>query len=105
MRAKRQRGPRWTMLHLIMLLGMGGLILAHDLHLSPAEHKLTLYLIVAAAYGLLGLWVRSNKRALYRQEAERYRQQRRDPTVYGTLEFPTRTQDHFRRTVSIHHHD
>ena len=102
MRTQRNRKPRWTMLNLIVLGAVGGLVLEHNLHLTPTGHKIILLLIIAAIYGLMGLWVKSNATALEDLDAEEYRKRGRDPAVYGTSQFPTRTQAHFQETVSFY---
>jgi hypothetical protein len=102
MRAQRNRKPRWIMLNLIVLGAVGGLVLEHNLHLTPTGHKIILLLIIAAIYGLMGLWVKSNATALEDLDAEEYRTQSRNPAVYGTPEFPTRAQLHYRETVSFY---
>jgi hypothetical protein len=102
MRSKRNRRPRWTMLNLIVLVAGGGLALEHSLHLTPSGHKIILFLIIAVVYGLMGLWVKSNATALKDLDAEEYRTQSHNPAVYGTPEFPTRAQLHYRETVSFY---
>jgi hypothetical protein len=102
MRSKRDRRPRWNMLNLIVLAAVGGLALEHSLHLTPTGHKITLFLIIAVIYGLMGLWVKSNATALENLDAEEYRRQSRDPSIYGTPAFPTRTQSHFQETASFY---
>jgi hypothetical protein len=102
MRAQRNRKPRWIMLNLIVLGAMGALVLEHSLRLTPTGHKIILLLIIAAIYGLMGLWVKSNATALEDLDAEEYRKRSCDPAVYGTSQFPTRTQAHFQETVSLY---
>jgi hypothetical protein len=102
MRSKRNRRPRWSVLNLIMLATIGGLALEPFLHLTPTGHKITLFLIIAAIYGLMGLWVKSNATAVEDLDAEEYRIQSHNPAVYGTPEFPTRAQLHYRETVSFY---
>jgi len=105
MRSKRNRRPRWSMLNLIVLAALGGLVLEHNLHLTPTGHKIALFLIVVIIYGLIGLWVKSNATALEDLDAEEYRRQSRDPALFGTPAFPTRTQSHFQETVSFYRHE
>jgi hypothetical protein len=105
MRSNRNRRPRWNMLNLILVLAVGGLALEHRLHLTPTGHTIVLILIVVILYGLMGVWVKSNATALEDLDAEEYRKQSRDPAVYGTPEFPTRTQSDFRETVSYYRHE
>lgn len=105
MRSERNRRPRWTLLNLIMMATIGGLVLEHSLHLTPLGHKITLFLIIAVIYGLMALWVKSNAMALEDLGAEEYRKQSRDPSLYGTPMFPTRTQAHFQETVSLYRHE
>jgi hypothetical protein len=102
MRSKRNRRPRWSVLNLIMLATIGGLALEPFLHLTPTGHKIILLLIIAVIYGLMGVWVKSNATALEDLDAEEYRKRSRDPAVYGTSQFPTRTQAHFQETVSLY---
>jgi hypothetical protein len=102
MRAQRNRKPRWIMLNLIMVATIGGLALEHSLHLTPTGHKIILFLIIAAIYGLMGLWVKSNAAALEDLDVEEYRAQSHNPAVYGTPAFPTRAQLHYRETVSFY---
>ena len=104
MRSKRNRRPRWNALHLILLVVIGGLMLTHRLHLTSIDHKIVLLLIVVAAYGLMGFWIKSNTEALQELDDAEYRTQSRDPAVYGTRQFPTRTQAHFRERVSFYRH-
>jgi hypothetical protein len=96
------RRPRWLLLYLIVPLGVGGLVLEHHLHLTQNGHKVVLLLIIVAVYGLMGMWVRSNATALQDLDGEAYRKQRRDPAVYGTPEFPTQAQYHYRETMALH---
>ena len=105
MGSKQNRRPRWNMLNLVLLLAVGGLALEHWLHLSRAGHTIVLILMVVVIYGLMGLWVKSNETALEDLDTEEYREQSRDPAVYGTPEFPTRTQSDFRETVSYYRHE
>lgn len=105
MRPKRNRGPRWNGLDLIMLLAVGGLILEHSLHLTPIGHKVILSVIVVVVYGLMGLWVKANTATLDTLDAEKCRQQSRDPVLYGTQEFPTRVQARFREVMSLNRHE
>jgi hypothetical protein len=102
MRAQRNRKPRWIVLNLIVLGAMGALVLEHNLHLTPTDHKIILLLIIATIYGLMALWVKSNATALEDLDAEEYRKQSRNPAVFGTPQFPTRTQAHFQETVSLY---
>lgn len=104
MYSKRHRKPRWHLLDLILLLAIGCLVLGHGLHLTPMSHKLTLFLIVVVIYGLIGWWIRANSAALEDLEVEKYRAQSRDPSVYGTQAFPTRTQARFREIMSFYRH-
>jgi hypothetical protein len=105
MRSKRNRGPRWNTLNLIILLALGGLVLEHRLHLTPTGHTIVLILIVAILYGLTGLWVTSNAMALEDLDAEEYRQRSSDSAVYGIPEFPTPTQSDFWETWSYYRHE
>ena len=105
MRPKRNRGPRWNRLDLIMLLAVGGLILEHSLHLSPIGHRGILSVIVVVVYGLMGLWVKANTATLDTLDAEKCRQQSRDPATFGTQESPTYTQARFREVMSFNRHD
>jgi hypothetical protein len=105
MRSRKKLKPRWRVLNVITLATIGGLALEHSLHLTPTGHKIILLLIIAVIYGLIGLWVKSNATALEDLDAEEYRKQSRDPAVYGTSQFPTRTQAHFRETMSFYHHE
>jgi hypothetical protein len=102
MRSKRDRRPHWSTLNLILLVAGGGLALEHRLHLTPTGHEITLVLIIAVIYGLMGAWVTSNAAALEDLDAEEYRKQSRNPAIYGTPEFPTSAQSHFRETVSLY---
>ena len=102
MRSRRNRGTRWKTLNLILVVAVGLLILQHHLHLTPTGHKITLSLIVVVIYGSLGLWVKANAAALQALESEKYRKQSRDPAVYGTPEFPTRTQSHYQDVMSFY---
>lgn len=102
MRSKRNRTPRWQTLDLILLATAGGLILEHHLDLTPTGHKLALILFIAFVYGWMGLWVKSNATALESMDAEEYRKKGRNPALYGTPAFPTRTQFHFQKTVAFY---
>jgi hypothetical protein len=104
MRSGHNRKPHWNTLGLIVLLAIGGLIVGHGLHLTPMDHKITMLLIIAVTYGLIGLWLKANAAALEELDAEECRNRSHDPAVYGTREFPTRTQAHFQQTVSLYHH-
>ncbi len=88
-----------------MLLAVGGLILEHSLHLTPIGHKVILSVIVVVVYGLMGLWVKANTATLDTLDAEKCRQQSRDPVLYGTQEFPTRVQARFREVMSLNRHE
>jgi hypothetical protein len=105
MRPKRNRGPRWNRLDLIMLLAVGGLILEHGLHLTPTGHKLVLCVIVGVVYGLMGKWVSANAAALQDLDTEKCREQSRDRAIYGTQESPTRVQARFREVMSFYRHE
>jgi hypothetical protein len=105
MRLKRDRKPRWKILNLIVLLVLGSLILETSLHLTPLGHKITLFLLVIAVYGLIGGWVKANTAALEDLDAEKYQEQSRDPALYGTRGFPTRTQARFRQALSLYRHE
>jgi hypothetical protein len=105
MGSRRNREPHWNMLYLVLPLAVGGLALEHRLHLTPTGHTIVLILIVVVIYALMGLWVKSNAIALEDLDAEEYRRQSRDPAVYGTPEYPTRTQSDFRETVSYYRHE
>jgi hypothetical protein len=102
MRSQRNRKPRWIMLNLIVLAAGGGLALEHSLHFTPTGHKITLFLIIAVIYGLMALWVKSNASALQDLDDMDYRRRSRDPAVYGTSQFPTRTQAHLQETISFY---
>jgi len=102
MYSKQNHTPRWTMLNLIVLVAIGGLALEHNLHLTPVGHKITLFLLVAVLYGLMGLWVKSNATALEDIDTEERRRQSHYPTQYGTSAFPTHRQPHFQETVSYY---
>ena len=102
MHSRRNRRARWNLLSLILLLAVGGLALDHKLHFTPTGHKIALLLTVAVIYGLIGLWLRFNAAALHDLDDMEYRKQSRDPSVYGTLESPTRTQLHYREITSFY---
>ncbi|NLF79458.1 MAG: hypothetical protein GX573_27510 [Chloroflexi bacterium] len=93
---KRNRRPRWYVLDLIMLLAVGALVLEHSLNVTPIGHKVILSVIVVAVYGLMGSWVKANTATLDALDAEKCREQSRDPAIFGTQEFPTHTQARFR---------
>jgi hypothetical protein len=105
MRARGHRGPGWRTLALILVVGVAGLAVERGLHLSPGEHKLVLLGVIAGFYGVTGLWIAANRAALQDLDDAVHRQQRRDPSVYGTPRFPTRTQAHFSGTALFHRHD
>lgn len=102
---KRNRGPRWNRLNLIVLLAVGCLVLEHSVHLTPTGHKVILFVSVGVIYGLMGLWAKANAAALEDLDSKKYREQSRDPAVYGTREFPTCTQARFREVVSFYRHE
>lgn len=102
---KRNRGPRWNRLILLVLLTVGGLVLEHDLHLSPTGHKLVLFVIVGVIYGSMGLWARVNAVALEDWDAARFREQSRNPVKPGTRAPLTHTQARFREFVSLYRHE
>jgi hypothetical protein len=103
--SKRNRRPRWNALYLILLMTIGGLVLTPRLHLTSIDHKIVLLLIVVVIYGVIGLWIKSNTEALQDLDDAEYRKQSRDPAVYGTRRFPTRTQAHFRDVTSFYRHE
>ncbi|MBI5960853.1 MAG: hypothetical protein HY866_19095 [Chloroflexi bacterium] len=105
MRSNRNRGPRWNRLYLILLVVAAVLVLGHKLHVSPAEHKIILLGTIVVIYVLVGGWIKSNAAALQDIDAEAYQKQRRDPAVYGTAEFPTNTQAHFKHVTSFYRHE
>ena len=102
MHSKRNRTPRWILLNLIMLTAIGGLALEHGLHLTPTGHKITLVLIIAVFYGLMGLWVKSNATALEDRDAEERRRLSHDPTHYRAPALPARKRSPFQETVSYY---
>jgi hypothetical protein len=105
MRPKRNRGPHWNVLNLIVLLTVVGMVLEHGLHLTPTGHKIVLLLITIAIYGLMGLWIKSSEVALQDLDDMEYRRQSCDPATYGTVQFPTRTQAYFRNVLSSYRHE
>lgn len=105
MRSNRNRTPHWNALYLILLMAIGGLVFTHKLHLTPIDHKIVLLLSVVGIYGLIGLWIKSNAEALQDLDDAEYRKQSRDPVVYGTRQFPTRTQAYFREVTSFYRHE
>ncbi|HEX3051834.1 MAG TPA: hypothetical protein VHP83_14340 [Aggregatilineaceae bacterium] len=54
----------WTRLYIILPLAIGFLLIQHELHLSPAGHKVALLVVTLLIYALVALWVKSNTRAL-----------------------------------------
>ena len=103
--SKRNRGPRWNMLTLVLLLAVGGLVLEHWLHLTRTGHTIVLILMVVVIYGLMGLWVKSNETALEDLDAEVYRNQSREAAAHGTPEYPTRSPSGLQETVSYYRHE
>lgn len=79
-------------------------MLEHSLHLTSLERKIALILVVVVIYGLLAGWIKANTAALQDLDAEKYRELSRDPAVYGTKAFPTRTQARFREIMSFYQH-
>lgn len=64
MRSKLTLPLPCRLLNRALLLEIGLLALASQLHVTPTVHKLMLCLIVGTFYGVMGLWVRSNEAAL-----------------------------------------
>lgn len=102
MRSHRPHRPRWNALYFILLIAISGLVLTHGLHLASVDHKIVSLLIIVVVYGLMSLWIKSNTEALQDLEDAEYRQLSRDPAVYGTRQFPTRTQVNFREKVAFY---
>lgn len=101
MRARQYHRPRWNMLALILIVAVCGLAAEHNLHLTPAGHKVALLVIIVVGYGSLGVWVKSNEVALETLDIEADRKQNRDnPELGGTPQLSPATPIHLNVTMS-----
>ena len=102
---KRNGGPRWNRLNLLVLLAIGGLILECGLHLRPTAHKVLLVVSIVGIYGLMGLWVKANTAALEAWDIEKHREPAHDLTKYVTQAPPTDTQARLREIRPFYRHE
>jgi hypothetical protein len=95
--------PRWNTLYRFMLLFVLLLGLETRLHLGVVEHKLVLFLLVLIMYGAMAGWLRSNAEVMQQenQDVSPQRSPRRE--AYGTAEFQTATQVHYRAALPTQH--